>query len=90
MIAAGAFITGAVREMMAWRSTSLASLARQVPIIRRFTPMRHTLSELTGPVYGHETVREQDHDLNDRFPAEAIGLAVLVRGEREREDRDQQ
>ena len=26
-------------------------------------PMRHTLSELTGPVYGHETVRENDHDL---------------------------
>jgi len=25
--------------------------------------MRHTLSELTGPVYGHETVRENDHDL---------------------------
>ena len=23
-------------------------------------PMRHTLTELTGPVYGHETVREND------------------------------
>jgi protocatechuate 3,4-dioxygenase, beta subunit len=27
--------------------------------------MRHTLSELTGPVYGHETVRENDHDLTN-------------------------
>jgi protocatechuate 3,4-dioxygenase beta subunit len=26
-------------------------------------PMRHTLSELTGPVYGHEAVREGDNDL---------------------------
>jgi protocatechuate 3,4-dioxygenase beta subunit len=30
---------------------------------RPLIPMRHTLSELTGPVYGHETVRENDHDL---------------------------
>jgi protocatechuate 3,4-dioxygenase, beta subunit len=29
----------------------------QKPLI----PMRHTLTELTGPVYGHETVRENDH-----------------------------
>jgi protocatechuate 3,4-dioxygenase beta subunit len=26
-------------------------------------PMRHTLSELTGPIYGYETVRENDNDL---------------------------
>jgi protocatechuate 3,4-dioxygenase beta subunit len=25
----------------------------------------HTLSELTGPVYGYETVRENDNDLTD-------------------------
>ena len=30
--------------------------APQKPLI----PMRHTLGELTGPVYGHETVREHD------------------------------
>ena len=33
--------------------------APQKPLI----PMRHTLSELTGPVYGHETVRSGDADL---------------------------
>ena len=32
-------------------------------------PMRHTLSELTGPVYGHETVRDGDNDLTTQHKA---------------------
>ncbi len=35
--------------------------------------MRHTLSELTGPVYGHETVRENDHDLTIQHKGEPLG-----------------
>ncbi len=34
-------------------------------------PMRHTLSELTGPVYGHETVREGDSDLTTQHKRRA-------------------
>ncbi len=43
-------------------------------------PMRHTLSELTGPVYGHETVREHDHDLTVQGKSEPIGERIIVHG----------
>src|SRR6478752_7449381 len=36
-------------------------------------PMRHTLSELTGPVYGHETVRDGDNDLTTQHKGEPLG-----------------
>jgi protocatechuate 3,4-dioxygenase beta subunit len=42
--------------------------------------MRHTLSELTGPVYGHETVRENDHDLTVQHKGEPIGERIIVHG----------
>ena len=42
--------------------------------------MRHTLSELTGPVYGHETVRENDHDLTIQHKAEPLGERIIVHG----------
>src|ERR1700759_224344 len=42
--------------------------------------MRHTLSELTGPVYGHETVRANAHDLTIQHPAEPIGERIIVHG----------
>ena len=43
-------------------------------------PMRHTLSELTGPVYGHETVRENDHDLTLQGKGEPLGERIIVHG----------
>ena len=43
-------------------------------------PMRHTLSELTGPVYGHETVREGDNDLTTQHSGEPIGERIIVHG----------
>ena len=42
--------------------------------------MRHTLSELTGPVYGHETVRENDHDLTIQHKGEPLGERIIVHG----------
>ena len=42
--------------------------------------MRHTLSELTGPVYGHETVRENDHDLTVQGKSEPLGERIIVHG----------
>src|ERR1700754_3221497 len=41
-------------------------------------PMRHTLSELTGPVYGHETVRVTDHDLPFQGKGEPLGERIIV------------
>ena len=42
--------------------------------------MRHTLSELTGPVYGHETVRPGDADLTTQHKSEPIGERIIVHG----------
>ena len=42
--------------------------------------MRHTLSELTGPVYGHETVRAGDSDLTTQHTGEPIGERIIVHG----------
>ena len=50
--------------------------APQKPLI----PMRHTLSELTGPVYGHETVREDDNDLTTMHKGEPLGERIIVHG----------
>ena len=50
--------------------------APQKPLI----PMRHTLSELTGPVYGHETVREHDNDLTRQHAGEPLGERIIVHG----------
>jgi len=45
-------------------------------------PLKHTLSELTGPVYGHDTIAPLDHDLtrNGRRNGEPIGERIIVTG----------
>jgi protocatechuate 3,4-dioxygenase beta subunit len=48
--------------------------------------MPHTLSELTGPVYGHETVRENDHDLTTQHQGEPLGERIIVHGHVRDED----
>jgi len=48
--------------------------------------MPHTLSELTGPVYGHETVRENDHDLTAQHQGEPLGERIIVHGHVRDED----
>ena len=42
--------------------------------------MRHTLSELTGPVYGHDTIGPLDHDLTAQHAAPPVGQRILVSG----------
>ena len=37
---------------------------------RPLVPLAHTLSEITGPVYGHERVGELDHDLTRQHEGE--------------------
>ncbi len=40
----------------------------------------HTLSELTGPVYGHESVRPEDTDLTRQHAGEPLGERIIVTG----------
>jgi protocatechuate 3,4-dioxygenase beta subunit len=40
----------------------------------------HTLSELTGPVYGHDDVEELDHDLTQGHRGEPLGERIIVTG----------
>jgi protocatechuate 3,4-dioxygenase beta subunit len=45
-------------------------------------PLKQTLSELTGPVYGHECVGPLDHDMtkNARVNGEPLGERIVVAG----------
>ena len=40
----------------------------------------HTLSELTGPVYGHESVVANDSDLTRQHTGEPLGERIIVTG----------
>ncbi len=59
-----------------YRSTPLRGPTR--PLV----PLRQTLSELTGPVYGHEVVGALDWDLtrNARKTGEPLGERIVVTG----------
>jgi len=43
-------------------------------------PMPHTLSELTGPVYGHDAIRPGDEDLTKQHAGEPLGERIVVHG----------
>lgn len=60
----------------AYKSTVLRSPTR--PLV----PMKQTLSELTGPVYGHESVSALDADLtrNGAKNGEPLGERIIVTG----------
>jgi len=40
----------------------------------------HTLSELTGPVYGHDAIQEHDNDLTHQHAGEPLGERIIVHG----------
>lgn len=40
----------------------------------------HTLSEITGPVFGHEDIEETDNDLTRQHPGEPLGERIVVTG----------
>ena len=46
------------------------------PLVR----LPHTLSELTGPVYGHNPLGPSDHDLTVHFAAPPQGERIIVAG----------
>jgi len=40
----------------------------------------HTLSEITGPVYGHQAISKTDHDLTRQHAGEPVGERIIVAG----------
>ena len=56
--------------------TSTVLRAPQQPLIL----VPHTLTELTGPVYGHGKVRESDADLTAQHAGEPLGERIIVSG----------
>lgn len=57
-----------------YRSTVLR--APKKPLIQ----LPHTLSELTGPVYGHNPIGETDNDLTRQCAGEPLGERIIVSG----------
>jgi protocatechuate 3,4-dioxygenase, beta subunit len=57
-----------------YRSTELRAPKRPLVILP------HTLSELTGPAFGHESIGELDHDLTRRHAGEPLGERIIVTG----------
>ena len=57
-----------------YRATALRAPTR--PLIS----LPHTLSEVTGPLYGHERVRELDHDLTRQHAGEPLGERINISG----------
>jgi protocatechuate 3,4-dioxygenase beta subunit len=47
---------------------------------RPLVPLPHTLSEITGPVYGHEDVGQLDHDLTRQHDGEPLGERMILHG----------
>jgi len=56
-----------------------AATVRRAPAMPP-VPLPHTLSELTGPLYGHHPVGETDHDLTRQHAADPIGERIIVTG----------
>ena len=60
-------------------SPAYVSTVKRAPS-RPLVVMPHTLSELTGPVYGHEAVRPEDTDLTRQHAGEPLGERIIVSG----------
>ena len=63
-----------------------ASTRRRAPL-QPLVVIPHTLSELTGPVYGHESVRPEDADLTRQHAGEPLGERIVVDRPRARRGR---
>src|SRR5262249_8644496 len=55
------------------------STLRRVPA-RPLIQLPHTLSELTGPLYGHNPIGETDNDLTRQHADEPLGERIIVAG----------
>jgi protocatechuate 3,4-dioxygenase, beta subunit len=63
-----------------------ASTAKRAPS-QRLVLLPHTLSEITGPVFGHEKVGPTDNDLTKHHAGEPLGERIIVGGRVMDEDR---
>ncbi len=62
------------RNTPEYKSTRLRAPDRPLIILPQ------TLSEITGPVYGHERMGELDHDLTRQHAGEPLGERIIVTG----------
>lgn len=62
------------RPFPGYRSTVKRSPSKPMIVVP------HTLSELTGPVYGHDSIKENDNDLTKQHKGEPIGERIIVHG----------
>jgi protocatechuate 3,4-dioxygenase beta subunit len=58
----------------AYRATALRHPTRPLIVIPQ------TLTELTGPTFGHETIGALDHDLTRQHPGEPAGQRIVIAG----------
>jgi protocatechuate 3,4-dioxygenase beta subunit len=58
----------------AYRATTLRA-PKKPPIL-----LPHTLSEVTGPLFGHEEINETDNDLTRQHDAEPMGQRIILVG----------
>jgi protocatechuate 3,4-dioxygenase beta subunit len=56
-----------------------ASTVKRAPT-RPLVMLPHTLTELTGPVFGYDEVKPSDHDLTKQHTGEPIGERIIVSG----------
>jgi len=56
-----------------------AATVRRAPAMPPI-PLPHTLSELTGPLYGHNPIGETDNDLTRQHAGDPIGERIVVAG----------
>lgn len=55
------------------------STIRRAPL-KPLIPLPHTVSELTGPLYGHNPIGETDNDLTRQHAGEPVGERIIVAG----------
>ncbi|MBI1792038.1 MAG: protocatechuate 3,4-dioxygenase subunit beta [Acidobacteria bacterium] len=55
------------------------STVRRAPV-RPLVFLPHTLSELSGPIYGHHAIAESDSDLTRQHAGEPLGERIIVTG----------
>ena len=61
-------------DFAGYRSTALRAPKRPM------RPLPHTLTEVTGPVFGSDSVGELDHDLTRQHAGEPLGERIVVHG----------
>jgi protocatechuate 3,4-dioxygenase beta subunit len=60
-------------------SPAYRSTVKRSPL-KPLIPLPHTLTELTGPLYGHELVKPGDEDLTKQHDGEPLGERIVVHG----------